>query len=349
MSGSKSIVFLYSELATYFLSCVSALADSYQGDVYVVHWPVNPEAPFKFDFPSNVTFIEKKDVSDLQVYVEDKNPEIIVSIGWMDKDYVSICKYFNATVKTVVTMDNQWEGSLKQKIACKVSRWVLRNKFQYIWVPGKPQKIFAEKLGFKNILLSYYCADVDHFNKYYEDQSANKHAEMPKRFLFVGRYMAHKGIYEMWNAFAKSNAKTDDKWELYCLGTGDEYEQRVEADNLTHFGFVQPAELGEYLEKTSVFVLPSSFEPWGVVVHEYAVAGFPIISTNAVGAASAFVVPNSNGFVYNAGDEKELEECFDKIINLSQSELVEMSKKSHEIGMRLTPQIWANELKSILN
>ncbi|MFT7612557.1 MAG: glycosyltransferase involved in cell wall biosynthesis [Parvicellaceae bacterium] len=349
MSESRSIVFLYSELATYFLSCVSALADSYSGAVYVIHWPVNPEAPFKFNFPSNVSFIEKKEVADLQTYVADKNPEVIVSIGWMDKDYVSICKHFNTTVKTVVTMDNQWEGSLKQKIACKVSRWVLRNKFQYIWVPGKPQKIFAEKLGFKKILLNYYCADVAHFDGYYQKQKIEKHKEMPRKFLFVGRYMAHKGIYEMWSAFAKANAKTAEKWELWCLGTGDEYEDKIEAHNLTHFGFVQPAELAEYLEKTAVFVLPSRFEPWGVVVHEYAVAGFPIISTDAVGAASSFVESESNGFVYPAGDEQELEACFDKIINLSQSELIEMAIKSHEIGMRLTPQIWANELKSILD
>jgi glycosyltransferase involved in cell wall biosynthesis len=349
MSEPRSIIFLYSELATYFLSCVSTLAETYQGDVYVVHWPVNPEAPFKFNFPENVSFIEKKEIINLQEYVSSKKPEIIVSSGWMDKDYVAVCKYFKPTVKTIVSMDNQWEGNLKQRLACLLSKWVLRSKFQYMWVPGEPQKIFAEKLGFKKILMNFYCADVDHFNSYYHKFKVEKGQYMPKRILFVGRYMTHKGVYEMWNAFEKANAKTDEKWELWNLGTGDEFEKRIEGDHISHFGFVQPKDLEDYLSKTSVFILPSRFEPWGVVVHEYAVAGFPIISTDAVGAASAFVNHGENGFVYKAGDEQELEICFEKIINLSQQDLLAMSTKSHELGMSLTPQKWANELINVLN
>ncbi|MBL4705515.1 MAG: glycosyltransferase [Flavobacteriales bacterium] len=349
MADSRSIVFLYTELATYFLSCVKALSKSYDGKIYVVHWPINPEAPFEFNFPENVSFKEKARIGDLTKFVQEKNPEIIVSIGWMDKDYVNVCRELKRNAHTVVTMDNQWTGGLKQKLACLVSKWVLRNKFSHIWVPGQPQKVFAEKLGFKKILLNYYCADVNHFDEYYHQIQSSKREEMPKRFLFVGRYMEHKGIYEMWKGFQNANANVEEKWELWCLGTGDEFDQRIKGEKMEHFGFVQPKDLKEYLEKTSVFVLPSRFEPWGVVVHEYAVAGFPMIVSDAVGAVSAFVKNGKNGFVYKAGSEIELQESFERIMKLSEKELVQMSAESRVLGLSLTPDIWAAELKSILN
>lgn len=349
MPEKRSIVFLYSELAGYFLSCVRVLRKQYSGEIHVIHWPVNPEAPFKFEFPEGVEFRDKNTLKDLDQYVQKASPEVIISAGWMDKAYVNICKQFKGKCPTIVTMDNHWTGDLKQRIACAVSKFVLRNKFSHIWVPGKPQKVFAEKLGFKNILLNYYCADVPRFDRYYQEYSPNKKVNMPRRFLYVGRYMAHKGIYEMWKAFIAANAQATEKWELWCLGTGDEYDQRVEADGIKHFGFVQPEDLGSYLEQTSVFILPSRFEPWGVVVHEYAVSGFPMICADAVGAATAFVKNGENGFIYEAGNTKALENCFKRVMALDDESLQAMSEKSRELGLSLTPDIWAGELLKVLN
>ena len=47
----KKFIFLYSELAGYMLSCMKLLNESKAVEIYVVRWPINKEAPFKFNFP----------------------------------------------------------------------------------------------------------------------------------------------------------------------------------------------------------------------------------------------------------------------------------------------------------
>lgn len=344
----SSIVILYSELAQYFISCVERLATDYNGSVYVVHWPVNPEAPFQFRFPDNVSFVPKKEVSDLLQYVKDKHPEIVVSVGWMDKDYVSVCGALKSKCHTVVSLDNHWNGGVKQRLATIVSPFILRNKFSHAWVPGPPQEKFARKLGFKSILKSYYSADVALFDEIYAKSIEQKKTQFPRRILYVGRYMKHKGIYEMWQAFLDVRKRLNSDWELWCVGTGSDFDNRVEEEGIKHFGFIQPSELDQIVAEAGVFILPSKFEPWGVVVHEYALAGFPLLLSTTVGAADAFLVEGKNGYSFHPENEQELQSAFEKIMTKNQEELMLMSDESRKLAFSITPQTWSDNLLSIL-
>jgi glycosyltransferase involved in cell wall biosynthesis len=51
-----------------------------------------------------------------------------------------------------------------------------------------------------------------------------------------------------------------------------------------------------------VFVLPSAFEPWGLVVNEALCFGLPVITSDKVGATGDLVQEGINGFIYPAGD-----------------------------------------------
>jgi glycosyltransferase involved in cell wall biosynthesis len=50
-----------------------------------------------------------------------------------------------------------------------------------------------------------------------------------------------------------------------------------------------------------VLIVPSLYEPWGLVVHEGLAHGLPVITTDQVGAADDLVDPNVNGYVVPAG------------------------------------------------
>jgi glycosyltransferase involved in cell wall biosynthesis len=112
-------------------------------------------------------------------------------------------------------------------------------------VAGKPQKKYALKLGFdeSRIIEGVYSADYDYFNKQFEDTIDKKKANLPHRFLYVGRYIERKGIKELWNAFIKLKEETGTDWELWCCGTGPLEDQRVEHPQIKHFGFVQPEQM----------------------------------------------------------------------------------------------------------
>lgn len=343
------VLFLYTELADYFLKCCEELAKS--GEVHIVRWPVNKEAPFNFKYSEKIKVYDKNkySVPELEKLVATIDPDILICSGWIDKDYLKITKPYFKKIPTVLTCDTHWRGSLKQYLAIFLSRFFLLNTFSHAWVPGKPQTTYVQKLGFKpgKISTGFYSCDLPKFNAVYEAQFKSKEQNFPKRFLYVGRYYEFKGINDLWQAFIELQKESPNEWELWCLGAGD--LQPAEHSKIKHFGFVQPKDLEPILEQTGVFILPSRFEPWGVVVQEYAAAGFPMLISNAVGAKEAFLENGRNGFSFRPHDVPELKNELKKIMNLSHKELTLMSEESHRLAQKISPVKWANTVLAIYN
>jgi len=346
------IVFLYTELATYFLSCLDELIKLDVVEVHLFRWPLNKEAPFDFKFNPEIKVYERKQYknSELLKIVSNIQPDLIYCSGWVDRGYKKICKNYKNQIPVIVGIDNQWVGSSKQKLGVLLSKFLVRRYFNRVWIPGESQKLFVKKLGFSenNILTGFYSADTSFFNEYYFRFKEQKKKSFPKRFIYVGRYLSFKGIYEMWDTFIELQKESPNDWELWCLGTGADYEKRIEHDKIKHFGFVQPEEIQNFIRDTGVFILPSTFEPWGVVVHEFAASGFPIITTDKVGSASQFVKSGENGFIVEAGNKLQLKEAMKEMMGSSTEELVSMSDKSHELAQSITPTKWAKQILELL-
>lgn len=346
----KKIVFLYTEIADYFLAGCKALLEK-NIEVHIIRFPVNKEAPFQFDIPEKIKIYARNDYdyNQLLSLIESINPQIIVCSGWVDKGYLNVCKSFKKKAITILTLDNHWQGNLKQRIASFIGPFFLLKRFSYCWIPGLLQQQYALKLGFKNdsILTGFYSCDFDLFHQQYLSNKEEKQKHFPKRFIFVGRYYEFKGIKNLWQAFIELQTEEPNEWELWCLGTGD--IEPFKHDKIKHFGFVQPKKLPELIKGTGVFVLPSHFEPWGVVVHEYVAAGFPIICSDAVGARFVFVENNVNGYIYKSGNIEELKNQLKKMMNFGGDKLVEMGEKSVEKAKQITPDSWADTLMKLLD
>ncbi|CAN5528773.1 hypothetical protein BH10BAC1_BH10BAC1_10750 [soil metagenome] len=347
----KRIVFLYTEIASYFLACIEKLAQEPNVEITVVRWPLNQEAPFDFKLSPSISFYTRTDFKteqDLLTFIAKLNPSVLYCRVWMDKGSFKVCKKSKDEIPVVVGFDTPWKGNLKQQIARLVSPFKILNHFSHCWVPGSLQVEYAIKLGFKKeqILTGFYSCDFDFFYNQYLENKEEKHKQFPKKFIYVGRYYDFKGIDFLWKAFIDIQEEYPNDWELWCLGTGD--IEPVSHPKIKHFGFVQPFDLKEYIKNTGVFVLPSLFEPWGVVVHEYASAGFPIICSDKVGARTAFVENNYNGYIYKSDDAMVLKACLLKIIKSNSNQLIEMADKSIEKAKKITPEIWAKQLLSLL-
>jgi glycosyltransferase involved in cell wall biosynthesis len=109
-----------------------------------------------------------------------------------------------------------------------------------------------------------------------------------------------------------------------------------------------------YICETGVYILPSKFEPWGVSVQEFAIAGFPLILSDEIGSRELFLEDESlrkdagNGFEFKAGDLQALKNAMQKMMSLKEESLLKMSAKSHALGMKLTTEQWANALLSMI-
>ena len=107
----------------------------------------------------------------------------------------------------------------------------------------------------------------------------------PFRFLFLGSHLARKGLPVLLEAWRALGPRRGDA-ELWLAGhCGDRERALIPAlPGLKICGLVAHADVPALLAQTDVFVLPSFFEGFGLVLLEALAAGVPFISTPATGA-----------------------------------------------------------------
>jgi glycosyltransferase involved in cell wall biosynthesis len=344
----KNILFLHTELAGYFLACLDALSELYDTDIHVIKLPVNKEAPFNFSYQDTIHFYDRNNYSEKELMNLCKkiSPDFIFCAGWIDKSYLKVCKHFFKKIPTVIVLDNHWTGSLKQQIAALASPAVLLQRFSNIWIPGLFQYEYARRLGFKRdaIITGMYSADVNKFHAFYQEFKENKFKKFPKRFLYVGRYIDAKGVKELWEVFLELQEEGNSDWELWCAGTGNLESVFPTHPNIKNFGFIQPEELHTLIKDAGVFILPSHKEPWGVVVHEFAACGMPLICSNEVGAASTFLINGYNGFTFKSQNKIELKKVMLRMMHLEKEAFKLMSERSRILSEIINPTIWASKI-----
>lgn len=116
------------------------------------------------------------------------------------------------------------------------------------------------------------------------------------RYLFVGRLIERKGIAILLEAF-----RDVDGGELWIVGDGP-LRDRIGAassrdSRVQLFGHLEGRQLEDLYRKATVFVLPSLYELWGLVINEALDHGLPVITTDEVGAADDLIDAGVNGLV----------------------------------------------------
>ena len=74
------------------------------------------------------------------------------------------------------------------------------------------------------------------------------------------------------------------------------------ADRVRFFGFLNQSQLPLAYLAADLFVLPSLFEPFGLVVNEAMLCGLPVAVSDRVGARFDLVRADENGYIFAAGD-----------------------------------------------
>jgi glycosyltransferase involved in cell wall biosynthesis len=102
-------------------------------------------------------------------------------------------------------------------------------------------------------------------------------------------------------------------------------------------GFHPPEELPQLFAQADVFVLPSVYDGWGVVVNQALGAGLPILVSDHVGAGHDLVLPGVNGFTFAAGNVTDLAEKMRPFIH-DEDMSRRMGRASRERAAQWTPE-----------
>ncbi len=343
------VAILWTGLSGYINTCMQELGRRQGIEIMVCHRAASNEAPFEADqfqwLKNRVTWHSKPDEELLRKKLTEFSPDVLIFTGWFIPAYCRMAREFAGKCLRVMTMDNCWQATLKQWAGVLSAPRIILPLADAVWVPGERQAVFARKMGFEQvrILRGLYAGDQQRLGKTHLARVATKRP-VPHCFIFVGRFVAVKGLKTLVTAYRKYRATQSQPWPLVCCGTGPLVNLLERQDGICVEGFVQPEQLPEVFATTGCLVLPSSFEPWAVVVHEAASAGLLVLASEKVGAAVHLVQPGYNGFICSTGDAEELAEQMARISAMSDERLDHMSHASYGLSQQFSPLRWADTI-----
>lgn len=171
--------------------------------------------------------------------------------------------------------------------------------------------------------------DIDNFRVIPKEEARAKlgFAANEKIVLYVGRFDPRKGIETMVRAGGELSAKTKEKVRLVIAGGSDaeradagereRIERIVQEVGLTEqtlfTGRIGHELLPLYYTAADVCVIPSHYEPFGLVAIEAMACGTPVVASN-VGGLKFTVVPEETGLLVPPQDTTAFAEAIDRIL-----------------------------------
>lgn len=128
-------------------------------------------------------------------------------------------------------------------------------------------------------------------------------------FLYCGKLLSVKAPEILLRAFAILSAPSA---QLVYVGTGSreaslkEVQRELRLERVHWEGFVKQSALPSYYRAADVLVLPSRFEPWGLVVNEAMACGTPCIVSDVVGAGADLLEGQDTGLIFPHDDVRAL-------------------------------------------
>jgi glycosyltransferase involved in cell wall biosynthesis len=151
--------------------------------------------------------------------------------------------------------------------------------------------------------------------------------------LFSGKLIPRKAPLLLVQAIAK--LKDPGRISLIIIGDG-ELRRQVESEGrallgarLIMPGFVNQSELGRYFSAADLFVLPSIFETWGLVVNEAMQFGLPAVVSRRVGCHQDLVIEGKTGFTFESGDAAGLAGAIDQFFSAT-ADRAKMGHAAHD-------------------
>lgn len=228
----------------------------------------------------------------------------VLYAGWETLEY-NIYSFFIPRKKNVVICESTiWESRMDG-----IKGWVKRrfiNRMSAALPSGKPHKELFTSIGFRGIINT--TGSVGIFNKGERKETLPNN---PIKYLYVGRIIELKNIRLLIETFNK-NGKP-----LTIVGKG-ELEQELKSkakSNISFIGFVDNEKLGEIYQSHDVFILPSTYEAWGLVVEEALYWGLPVIVSNKIGSYPDMVEAYKSGEVFQLNEIDSFDKAIEKIEN----------------------------------
>ncbi len=282
----------------------------------------------------------------LGTVLRDFRPDVLVVGGWAQPVFWQAMRWARRRhVPLVLWVESTVRDSRSgSRLLEAAKRLAVRSAAGFL-VPGRASASYVESLGVprERIAIAPNAVDLGLFREEVLAQRARRgelRAELGLdacAFLCVSRLSREKGVDVLARAFAGVPG------HLVVAGDGPESRAiRAAAPAGTRFlGSVPREELPRWYAAVDVFVQPSRSETWGMAMTEAAVAGLPLVSSEAPGAAWDLIEQGVSGYRVPVEDETALRAILQRIAG-DPDWRTNAARRTLELVATHTPDAWAD-------
>ena len=211
--------------------------------------------------------------------------------------------------------------------------------------------ITAQGLSADRLTRVPYTADVAAFSAGFHRHPEDNTISL----LYVGLLIPRKGVVGFATNLAVWAARHPDRtFRLHIAGDGPErarlqamwHPQNVE---LVFLGDVPYADLPAVYRRSSILVMPTLEDEWGVVVNEAMAAGLPVLGSVYSQAVEELVVDNVSGWTFAPDNEHSVTAALDAAFNTSAGDRALMSMHARIRALSITPAKVARDIAGTID
>jgi glycosyltransferase involved in cell wall biosynthesis len=298
------------------------------------HWTTRGEAAFRLITSDGnrlaSSFAGRRKTADAYRQVLAKiQPDIVVEGLWDLQAVAALFDYLRAQPRTkVVLWSETTEWDRPRGVWREGVKKLILSQFDGALVAGSAHGQYLQKLGLVGDRIGVAGGCVD--NAFFHERAEQlRHSGEGRRdvgtanpyFLFVGRLVPAKNVRGLLAAYARYRRFAHGPWDLVIVGDGHEASAlralaaEVCPEGVVFAGLQQVDEIVNFYAHASCFVLPSIFEPWGLVVNEAMACGTPVLVSDRCGCAHELVQDHVSGFTFNPLDTAELAAAMEQFSN----------------------------------
>ena len=246
----------------------------------------------------------------------------ILKIGWEHNHHNNDKKYINKIIKSVSKLDyfvlvsKELEEFYRQKVKCKT-----------VYIPNT---------------LDYYPKKVSDLEE--------------KRIISVGRLSEEKGYLDLIDVFSLVHQVYPD-WKLDIIGDGNQKEniqKKIEEYGLKDFiilhGFQNKEYINQLLQKSSIYVMCSYTESFGIVLLEAFSFGIPCVAFDSARGATEIISNNWDGYLIKDRNKEIMAKKVCELISNPNRRIIMGAngiKKANEYSMDEIRKYWIQIIETV--
>ena len=269
------------------------------------------------DFKKSRNLLSKKETRNIKEIQKCKSDVIISTTPYLNN---LVGKYAKKEIIKIGWEHNHPHGNRKY---IRYVKETSKNLDKFIVVSEKIAKIYSDKLKCDVIAIPNFLDTIP-------DKITNL---KEKNIISVGRFSEEKGFADLIKVF-KYIYDQDKTINLHLVGDGQE-KRRVEGlvkkydlqKSVFFHGYLYPTDINKIYQKSSLYLMTSYTESFGLVLAEAMSFGVPCMAFTSAEGANDIIINGVNGYLINKRNLRKMADLTVKVLN-QEKKLKALSKNA---------------------